>query len=165
MLNKKVFDALNIQMQEEFYSAYLYLAMAAFASVANFKGFANWMRLQSEEEWGHAIKIYDYILERGGEVKLQEIKKPAYTFKSIRNMMDVTLKHEQRITERIHNLYDLAHKEKDHATSIMLQWFVNEQVEEEASVRDIVERMKMIPDSATALLYLDKELKKRGTEK
>lgn len=165
MLTKKVEEALNQQVQEEMYSAYLYLAMAAFACKENFFGFAHWMKIQSQEEWGHAMKIFDHILERDGKVRLAEIKRPPHDFKSIRNMIELALKQEQKVTEQIHQLYELAGKEKDYATQVMLQWFVKEQVEEEASVKAIVEKARMIPDQSSAILFLDKSLLKRGPEK
>lgn len=165
MMTKKVEEALNQQVQEEMYSAYLYLAMAAFACKENFFGFAHWMKLQSQEEWSHAMKIYNYLLERDGKVRLAEIKKPPHDFKSIRNMIELTLNHEQKVTEQIYRLYELAGKEKDYATQVMLQWFVNEQVEEEATVKAIVEKTRMIPDQSSAILFLDKSLLKRGQEK
>lgn len=161
MLNKKMEEALNAQIQEEIYSSYLYLSMAAYCAQKNFLGFAHWMKIQSKEEWGHAIKLLDYLNDRGGAVVLREIKKPPHDFKSIRNVIEMTLEHEKNVTGLIHKLFETAGSVKDYATQSLLQWYINEQVEEEAGVSLILEKIKMIADKSSGLLYLDKELGKR----
>lgn len=161
MISKTMETILNDHIQEEIYSSYLYLSMASYAAGLNFHGFAHWMKLQSKEEWGHAMKMFDYVIERGGRSILKEIKKPPHDFKSIFNMMTTTLEHEKKVTGLINKLYDAAGKEKDPATQVMLQWFLTEQVEEEAQITDILAKMKMFPESSSAILYLDKQLAKR----
>ncbi len=162
MLSPKVEKALNEQCQKEFYSFYLYLAMAAYCHSKNFKGFAHWMKLQAAEEQEHAKKFYEYILSRDGTVDLKDIPAPTHNFASPADVFAKSLQHEKKITKDIHSLYTLALQEKDYATQIMLQWFVTEQVEEEANVSEIVEKLKMVPTSGGSMLYLDKELGKRG---
>ncbi|MBN2689761.1 MAG: ferritin [Gammaproteobacteria bacterium] len=159
MLNKKIQDALNKQINYELYSAYLYLSMSAYFEDLNLAGFANWMRDHFQEETMHAMKIFDYINQRGGHVELSEIAKPDHTWKSAQDVFTNTLKHEQFITSLINGLVNLAREEKDHATESFLQWYVNEQVEEEATVNDILQQLKLIKDNTGALLMLDKELK------
>ena len=162
MLNEKIQKALNEQLNLELSSSYEYLAMSAFFESLNFSGFASWMRVQSNEENGHANKIYDYILMAGGKVELAQINKPSLQYKTPKDAFEATYKHEQKVTSSIHNLVGLAIDLKDYATNNFLQWFVNEQVEEEANASRILERIKMIEDSKGGLLYLDKELGKRG---
>lgn len=160
-ITNKMEEALNNHIQEEFFSSYLYLSMAAYFSEQNLNGFAHWMKTQSREEWGHAMKLFDYLLQRNGRVFLKEIQKPLANFKSVENVFDLTLKHEQKVTAQIHKLYELAGKEKDYATQNELQWFIKEQVEEEATVQNIVEKLKIIGAKGGSLLYLDKEFGKR----
>lgn len=161
MISKKMAKDIGEQINREFYSAYLYLAMSAYAESTGLKGFANWFRIQAEEEDGHAMRFIDYVHEQGGRVELAAIQKPPFDFKSPMAMFEMTLKHEQYVTRSIHALMDLAIKEKDHATSSMLKWFVDEQVEEEANAQDLVTKLKMIGASAGSLLYLDGKLAKR----
>ena len=156
-------DGLNTQVQNEIYSSYLYLSMAAYFHSNNLNGFAHWMRLQSSEEMGHAMKIYDYIIQRGGRVQLKEIKKPPHDFKSVKEVMEKTLAHEQSVTQCFHELYEQAAKQKDYATQSFLQWFINEQVEEEAAVNEILQKLYLIADKSSSILYLDKDMKKRAT--
>jgi len=162
MLNEKIQKALNEQLNLELSSSYEYLAMSAFFETLNFSGFASWMKVQSTEESIHANKIYDYILMAGGKVELAQINKPSLPYKTPKDAFEATYKHEQKVTASIHNLVGLAIELKDYATNNFLQWFVNEQVEEEANASKILERIKMIEDSKGGLLYLDKELGKRG---
>ncbi|MDF2500769.1 MAG: Ferroxidase [Anaerosporomusa subterranea] len=162
MINKTVQDAINTQIQKETYSAYLYLAMAADCEAKNLKGFASWLRIQYQEEVSHAMKLYDYLLERGGAVALQAIQAPPADFGTPLKMFEQVLEHEQYITASINGLYEVALANKDYATQIFLQWFINEQVEEEASASEVLEKIRMTGDRA--LLYLDKELGKRGRE-
>jgi ferritin len=161
MLNEKMEKALNDQINEELYSSYLYLAMAAWFESENFPGCAAWMQAQAREENGHALKFFQYIAERRGRVTLQAIKEPAKEWKSPLAAFQAALKHEEHITGRIDGLVNLAAELKDHATAAMLQWFVNEQVEEEASVDAIVQKLKMAEKSTGALLMLDHVLGER----
>jgi ferritin len=161
MLSKKVEEAINRQINAELYSAYLYLSMSAFFKNQNLNGFANWMRIQAMEESAHALKFYDYILERGGNVNLAAIAKPDAKWKNIIEVFEATLKHEQHVTLLINNLVDVAMKEKDNASLNLLQWFVNEQVEEEANVDEILQQLKLIKAEGQGLLLIDRELKTR----
>lgn len=160
-LSKKMETAINEQVNAEFYSAYLYFSMALYFEQMNLKGFANWMHVQAHEEWGHGKKLVDYLLERGGTPDLKPIAKPAATWKSPLAVFQESLKHEQKVTGLIDRLYNLAKAEKDHATEIALQWFVSEQVEEEASVTEIVGKLKLAGDKGHALLIVDKALAER----
>jgi ferritin len=164
MISKKMQDALNGQINAEMYSAYLYLAMNAYFQSINFNGFAQWMKVQCQEEMGHAMKIYDFITERGGRVVLESIDKPQGEWKSPLAAFEAAYKHEQKVTGLINNLVELAKKERDHATDIFLQWFVTEQVEEEKNASDIVTKLQMLKDSAGSMFMLDKELGKRTAE-
>jgi len=161
MLSKAMEDALNRQVNREFYSAYLYLAMSAYFESASLKGFAKWMRVQSREERTHAEKIYDYILIRGGKVTLGDIEAPKSRWTSAGKVFEEVYSHEQKVTAMIHNLVELAAKEKDHASFEMLQWFVKEQVEEEAGSGDILAQIRIVGDQPGHLFWLDHELGKR----
>lgn len=158
MLSKVVEDAINEQIKNELYSAYLYLAMSAHFEAANLPGSAHWMRLQSQEEVEHAMKFFDYVNERGGRVVLQAINQPPVEFKSPLEIFQQALEHEQKVTGMINNLYALAVKENDYPTQVMLQWFIEEQVEEEKSAGDVVEQLKMIGDHTHGLFMLDRQL-------
>ena len=164
MLSKAVQDAINEQIKNELYSAYLYLSMSAHFEASNLPGFARWMRLQAQEEQGHAIKFFDYMHDRGGVVRLQAIDQPPAEWKSSLVLFEQVLHHEQMVTGMIHRLYELAAKENDYATGIMLQWFITEQVEEEKSAAQIIDTLKLIDAHGTAVLMLDKQLGKRGKE-
>jgi len=161
MLPKKIETAMNKQINHELYSSYLYLSMSAYFMGINLEGFAHWMRVQAQEELSHGIKFFDHILERGGAPKLDAVKAPETAWKSPLEVCQAVLKHEQFITKNINALADLALAEKDHASMTLLQWFVNEQVEEEAHSSLLVERVKMIKDSTGGLLMLDRQLAKR----
>ncbi len=161
MLSKKIEKALNEQINAEFYSAYLYLSMASFLNSQNLIGFSNWMRVQFEEEQFHAMKFFDYVLERGGEVKLKAIEKPPHKWKDIIDVFEYTKKHEQEVTKMINDLVDLAISEKDHATVNFLQWFVEEQVEEEATVDEILAQLKLVEGKGSGLFMLDREAAQR----
>ncbi len=161
MLSKKVQDALNKQINAELYSSYLYLAMQAYFEAGNLPGCAHWMRLQSEEERGHALKIFDYVFDRSGRVDLTAIQQPSSKYKSPLDVFQKTYEHEKTVTNMIHKLYELAVQENDHPTQVMLNWFVSEQVEEEKQALLIVEQLKMIGDNAPALLFLDHQLGER----
>ena len=158
MISKKMVEALNNQINKEMYSAYLYLSMSAHSTFIGLKGFANWFMIQVQEEISHAQKMYNYINDRGGKVKLMLIEEPLYEFESPMNMFEKTLKHEQFITNSINELVDLAIKENDHATQIFLQWYVTEQIEEEGNDNDIIAKLKFIGKDGNGLLMLDKEL-------
>jgi ferritin len=164
MLSKKLQDAMNEQIKNELYSAYLYLSMSAYCEAANLPGFAHWMRMQAQEEEAHAMKFYDFIYERGGRVVLQAIDQPPFEFPSPLAVFEQTLEHEQKVTGMINDLYALAVEEKDYASQIFLQWFVTEQVEEEASATQILETLKMIGDKGHALIMLDRQLGSRGAD-
>jgi ferritin len=161
MLNKKMEKALNEQINAELYSAYLYLSMAAWFESQNLRGFAAWMKVQAREENTHAMKFFEFVHERRGTVTLQEIAAPAREWKSPRAAFEAALEHEQYVTGRIDELVNLAVTEKDHATAAMLQWFVNEQVEEEASADGIVQQLKMAENAPGALFMIDHVLGER----
>ena len=160
-LSKKMQDALNEQIREELASAYIYLSMAAYCESINLGGFAHWMQAQSNEEMAHAMKFYGYIHERGGRVVLDAIEQPPTEFAGPLDVFEKTLAHEQYITERIHKLYALAVEESDYASLSILQWFVDEQVEEENSATEILEILKMIGEKGQALFMLDRQLANR----
>jgi ferritin len=158
MLSAKMQKALNTHLNEEFYSSYLYLSMAAYFEAKNLKGFANWFRIQTQEEHMHGMKFFDFILQKGGKVTLTEITAPKVEWKSISEVFVETLKHEQKITGLINKLVEVSMLEKDFATNNFLQWFVTEQVEEEANVEEIIQKIEMIGDNKSGLYMLDNEL-------
>lgn len=160
-LSDKLQQELNNQINEEMYSSYLYLAMAAWFEDENWQGMANWMHAQAMEEWGHAMKIYRYIYERRGRVELQAIQAPPKDFDSPVGIFQAAFEHEQHISQRIADLSGLARKEDDYATESFLQWFVDEQVEEEASVDEVIQKLQMVGESRPLLYMLDKELGQR----
>ena len=161
MLSERMMKALNKQLNAELYSAYLYLSMAAYFESKNLKGFANWMRVQAQEELMHAMKFFDYINERGGRVYLEAIEKPPTEWKSPLDVFEATYEHEVKVTSMINDLVNMAMEEKDHATYNMLQWFVAEQVEEEASADEIRQQLRMIKEDGRGIMMLDRELKQR----
>ena len=154
----KMQDALNEHLNQEFFASYLYLSMAAFCDTINLPGFANWMRVQSKEEYEHAMKLFNYILDRDGRVTLSPIGQPQVEFDSALGVMETTLEHEQEVTTLINNLYRLAVEEGDYATQVQLQWFIAEQVEEEKIAKDIVEHLKMFGQEGEALMLMDRQL-------
>jgi ferritin len=160
-INKKMQDAINEQINAELYSAYLYLSMSAFFEGQNLPGFAKWLRVQFEEEQEHALKFYDFVLERGGEVELKAIAKPAATWESPLAAFKEVLKHEQHVTALINGLYEVALAEKDYASQVLLQWYISEQVEEEDNASQIVASLERIAAHETAVLQLDHQLGKR----
>lgn len=161
MLSKKMEEALNKQINAEMWSAYLYLSMAAHFAKDGKSGFENWFRIQAIEEQGHAMKIFDYVIERGGSVNLMPIKEVQAEWKSPLDAFKDALKHEKKVTDMIHHLTTLANEEKDYATFNMLQWFVDEQVEEESTAQSYVDALEMIKDNGLGIFMLDKELKSR----
>jgi len=164
MINQAMQDAINEQIKNELYSAYLYLSMSAYFEERNLPGFAKWLRVQFEEEQVHGLKFYDYVHERGGTVKLQAIAQPPAEWKSSLDAFQQVLEHEQKVTGLIHKLYALALKENDYASQVMLQWFITEQVEEEKNATDIIAKLQMIEERGTAVLMLDHELGHRGKD-
>ena len=161
MLNQKMEQALNGQLNAEFYSAYLYLSMAAYFESIDLPGFGNWMRIQFEEEQFHAKKFFNYIMERGGKVTLGAIETPRNEWKSPLDAFEDTLAHEQKVTGLINDLVYLARDERDNASEIFLQWYVTEQVEEEDNASTLIGQLKLIKDSPQALFLMDKELSQR----
>lgn len=153
--------AMNEQINKELYSSYLYLSMAAHFEADNLLGFANWMRIQAEEEREHAMKFYEFILERGGQVELKTIDAPKNKWASPLEAAEEVAEHEAEVTTSIYSLYDLAIKEKDYPAQVMLQWFITEQVEEENNASKLVADLKRIEARDTAILMLDHRLSKR----
>jgi ferritin len=158
MLSDKMQEALNKQVNAELYSAYLYLSMAAYFYGMNLNGFANWMKVQNQEETLHGMKFYQFINERGGQIKLEAIAQPPISWSSPLDVFEETLKHEEKVTGLINDLVDLAMAERDHATNAFLQWFISEQVEEEASANEIVQNLKLAGNDPNALFMLDREM-------
>ena len=161
MLSERMTEALNKQINNEIYSAYLYLSMSAHSTFVGLKGFANWFMVQYQEEMVHAMKIYDYINAQGGQVKLMAVAQPPTEFGSPLEMFEKTLEHEKFVTKCINDLVDLAIKEKDHASNIFLQWFVTEQIEEEANDNEIISKLKLVGKEGNGLFMIDKELTAR----
>ncbi|MGV8145889.1 MAG: ferritin [Alkaliphilus sp.] len=161
MLNGKLEKELNKHVNAELYSAYLYLSMSAYFENINLPGAASWTRVQAEEEQFHGMKIFAYINERGGRTKLVAIESPPVEWDGILNVFEEILKHEQHVTSLIYNLMDIATEEKDYATTAFLQWFITEQVEEEASVTEMLNKLQLIGGKGHGLLMLDKELAQR----
>lgn len=158
MINEKMQNALNEQIKFEMVSANIYLAMSAYIENKGLKGMAHWLRVQYEEETFHALKLYDYLKNRGGRIALKSIDAPPSDFGSPLDTFQKVLEHEQHVTAGINKLYEAALAENDFAAQIFLQWFVNEQVEEEANVSDVINKLVLIGDKSADLLYLDKEM-------
>ena len=164
MINNKVQDAINEQIKNELYSAYLYLAMSAHFEAASLPGFAKWTRMQADEEMEHAMKFFDYINERGGRVTLLAIDQPPAEYGEPVEVFEMVLAHEQKVTGLIHQLYEIALEEKDYAAQVMLHWFIDEQVEEEDSAGAIVDQLKLIGEHKGTLIHVDREVGKRSEE-
>jgi len=162
VLNKKVQDAINEQIKNELYSAYLYLSMAAYSEASYLPGVAHCTRLQSQEEVEHAMKFFDFINDRGGRVVLQAIDQPPTEFESPLAIFEQTLEHERKVTAMINQLYELALRENDYPSQVLLQWFIEEQVEEEKNAEQILQTLKMIGDKPQGLVMVDRELGRRG---
>ncbi|MFC1641090.1 ferritin [Myxococcota bacterium] len=162
MLSPKMLEALNQQINNELASSYLYLAMASYMEAQTLPGTAHWLKRQAAEENSHAMKLFDYVADRGAQVVLGAIAQPSQDFGSAQQLFERVLAHERNVTASIHALYETAQSEKDYATQVMLHWFINEQVEEEKSAGAIVDQLRMIPERSTALLYLDRQLGKRA---
>jgi len=162
MSSKTMEKALNEQINKEMFSSYLYLAMSAYLSTQYLEGFAKFFKVQSQEEMGHAMKLFGYINERGGQVVLDKIDKPQTNYKDIEEIFAQTLEHEKFITKSIHELVELAIQEKDHASKNFLDWYVNEQVEEEANMDNWLAKIKMVGNKGQALIMLDVHAGQRG---
>ena len=161
MIGKKMEEALNAQLNAEFYSSYLYLSMAAYFESIDLPGFSNWMRVQFQEEQFHSMKFYNYILERGGNVVLGPIETPPSDWDGALAVFEATLEHEQKVTGLINDLVYLSREEKDNAAEIFLQWYVKEQVEEEDNVNTVLGQLRLIKDSPQTLFLFDRELGQR----
>jgi ferritin len=161
MLSKAMQGGLNAQIQHEFSSAYGYLAMSAYCEENNLAGCAHWLRLQAQEEVGHAMKLYDFVHDRGGRVALEAIQQPASKFTSALDVFQQALEQERKISGLIHRLYGMAGKENDYASQALLQWFVTEQVEEEKQAVQIVEQLKLAGEKGPGLLMVDRQLAAR----
>ena len=162
MISEKMQDAINGQINAELYSSYLYLSMNAYFKSINLDGFANWMHFQAQEELTHAMKLYDFINQRGGRVNLMQIEAPPALWSSPQAVFEATLEHEQKVTGLINELVELALAEHDHASNIFLQWFVSEQVEEEESVTGVLEQLKLMGEAKGGHFMIDRELAKRN---
>lgn len=158
MINEKMQNAFNEQINKELYSSYLYLSMAAFLADKGLMGFANWMRVQVQEETAHAMLMFDYVIERGGTVSLEAIDKPKASYGSVLEVFEETLKHEEYVTSLMNKLADVADEVKDRAALSFIQWFIDEQVEEEANANDIIAKLKLIKEDGNALFMMDKDL-------
>jgi ferritin len=164
MISKAMQDAINEQINKEQFSSYLYLAMAAYFEEKNLPGFAKWMHVQADEEHQHAMKLYDHLVDRGGRVTLKAIAAPEGDWASPQAAFEAVLAHEQKVTKSIHDLYEVALKEKDYPAQSMLHWFIDEQVEEEKNATEVLENLKRIEAHDSAVLMLDHRLGKRGGE-
>ena len=163
MIDGRMQEALNKHANAEFYSSYLYLSMSAYFQSLNLAGFASWMRVQAREELAHAMKFYDHVIERGGRVSLQPVEAPQSQWDSPLAVFEDAFRHEQKVTGLINQLVDEAVQTKDHATNTFLQWFVSEQVEEEASVDAIVQKLRLVGDAPGGLLMIDHQLGERAS--
>ncbi len=161
LLSDKMWKALNEQVKWELESSYMYLGMAAYLNDCSLPGFAQWMREQAKEEVEHAMRIYNYIEERGNRVELLPIAAPAKEWADVHEVFQKSFEHEQFVTGLINNLVDIAVAEKDHATSVFLNWFVTEQVEEEDTFRAVLDKLSFVKPGCSALLFLDKQMGKR----
>ena len=164
MINESMQKAINEQINKELYSAYLYLSMSAYFEAKNLPGFAKWLRMQADEELEHGMKFFDHLNERGGRVELKAIMAVPTEWKDNLEVFKQVQEHEAAVTASINSLYELALKDKDYASQVMLQWFINEQVEEEKNAADIVQRLEMVDAKGNGVLMLDHELGKRSEE-
>jgi ferritin len=162
MISKAMQDAINEQIKNEFYSAYMYLSMSAYFQEKNLPGFAAWLRVQFREEQVHALKLYDHVLDRGGRIELKALTQPPAEWKTNLEAFQHVLEHEQHVTSLINKVYETALAEKDYPAQVLLHWFINEQVEEEKNATEIVEQLKLIDARGTAVYVLDHQLGKRG---
>jgi len=162
MISKTVEAAINEQIRHEFYSAYLYLSMSAWAEASNLGGAAHWLRAQYGEEQGHAMKLYRYVYEQGGRVTLGALAQPPAEWTSLLDLFQQVLDHEKKVTALLAKLYEIGVTEKDYATQFLLQWFISEQVEEESNATKIIEAIKMVGNSGTSLYMVDRQLAARA---
>lgn len=158
MLNQTMQDAINEQINNELFAMYSYLSMSAYCEHQQFTGCAHWMRIQSQEEYTHAMRLYDFLIARQGRVKLLPIASPQIEYPSIASVFETALAQEKQVTEQINSLYELAFNQKAFAALVELEWFINEQVEEEKTAREIVHKFALVNDDKAALLDLDREL-------
>ncbi len=158
MIKENIQEAINDQINAELYSSYIYLSMAAYFGNEGLDGFENWMHAQSIEEINHTMRLYNFLESRGGRVRLKEIEKPKEDWESPLDAFKDVYEHEQYVTDRINELADLAEKENDRATLQMLQWFIEEQVEEEESAEEILDKLEMVGEEGSGLMMLDNEL-------
>lgn len=163
-MNDKIFKALNEQIKHEFYSSHLYLSISSYFESIPLEGISKWFRKQAEEEHEHAMKIYDYLLERNLHVDLQAIEKPPVKFKSIQEVFALALEHEKKVTHWIYKIYEMAQKDGDHATHVFLQWFITEQVEEEKNATDNYDQIVFIGNDKAALFVIDQNFAKKASE-
>ena len=161
MINEKLEKEFNVQINKELYSEYLYLAMKTYFMEQNLMGFVNWFDVQVQEEHAHAMGMFNYLNERGGQIELMAIDKPEFSGKTPLEIFEEVLKHEQYVTSRINTVYDVAEEVRDRAAMKFLDWYIDEQVEEEASVDGVLSTLKLIGDDKNALLLLDKDLATR----
>ena len=161
MANKKIIEALNSQIQKEFHSSYIYIGMEAWFADNNLDGFSNFFHIQAMEERDHAYKIFDFVHRLGGTVNLEELPKPKADYKSVEDVIKAALEHEQFITKSINELMDIALDERDHATISFLNWFIDEQVEEEENVGKILNQVKLMGKDGRGIFMIDRELAKR----
>lgn len=157
-------NAINQQINNELFSSYSYLSMSAYLEAQQFTGCAQWMRMQSQEEYSHAMRLYDFLIARGGRVKLEPIAQPQTDFDSIPHVFECSQAQEKTVTEQINAMYGLALSEKSYAALVELDWFVKEQVEEEKTIRDIVHKFNLVKDDPASLLDLDRDLGSRQEE-
>ena len=162
IINTKITAALNAQLNMEYYSAYSYLAMSAYFLTENLNGFAHWMRVQAQEELTHGMKIYDFLDDREADIRLSTIDTPKQSWDSPLEVFEDTLAQEQKVSQSIYNIADLALSERDHATHTFLQWFITEQVEEEAIVKEVIDTLKLVGIKGNGLFLLDRDLAQRG---
>lgn len=161
MISERLMKALNDQVNYEFYSSYTYLAMAAYAEAEDLKGFANFFRVQAQEELFHAMKFYDYINQMDGRVILEQIHRPQTEFNDFLHLFETGYEHEKTVTQRVYSLTDIANEEREHATISLLKWFIDEQVEEESNFKSIITKLKRAESNPAALYMLDDELATR----
>ena len=163
-MNERMQEAFNGQINEELFSSYVYLSMAAHFEEQNLEGFASWMRQQAQEEVAHAMRLFDHIIRRGGRVALRAIGEPPADFENPLDAFEKALAHERHITGCINNLYGMALEERDYPAQMELQWFIDEQVEEEENTGRVVDQLKLVGDNQSALLILDREMGQRQGE-
>ncbi len=161
MIKQKIEEEINNQIQEEFQSAYAYLAMSAWFEEKNLGGFASWLKAQWQEEIEHGMKFYNHLVQRNGRPILQDIEKPNAQFESPLKAFEIALEQEQHITKRIHKMYNLAKEENDYPLESLLLWFIDEQVEEEEMVQDIIDKLKLVGEDGSGLYLLDREMSER----